>query len=151
MPWLGFRQGENWRKRLYFHRAVEMKQPHTMTMPFVLSIRKWGCLAAEDKKVVSWKMVDVFSLKLQRNNQQNALARVPPGGKLEKKVCIFRRTVEMKQSHTMTEPTKKSPEQHSGLFCFSVIGYVQRLTPRQPTARVCAGGHGHTGRKDTRS
>ena len=29
----GFSQGENWRKRLSFHRAVEMKQPHTMTEP----------------------------------------------------------------------------------------------------------------------
>ena len=30
----GFSQGENWRKRLSFHRAVEMKQPHAMTEPF---------------------------------------------------------------------------------------------------------------------
>ena len=29
----GFSQGENWRKRLSFHRAVEMKQPHAMTEP----------------------------------------------------------------------------------------------------------------------
>ena len=26
-----FRQGENWRKRPYVHRAMEMKQPHAMT------------------------------------------------------------------------------------------------------------------------
>src|SRR5699024_11017379 len=29
----GFHQGESWRKRLYFHRAAEMKQPHTQTGP----------------------------------------------------------------------------------------------------------------------
>ncbi|MBS6142422.1 MAG: hypothetical protein KH745_07500 [Bilophila sp.] len=28
------RQGENWRKRLYVHRAVEMKQPDIMTEPW---------------------------------------------------------------------------------------------------------------------
>ena len=30
----GFRQGESWIKRLYFQRAVEMKQPYTMTVPY---------------------------------------------------------------------------------------------------------------------
>ena len=29
----GSRQGENRRKRLYFHRTVEMKQPQTITEP----------------------------------------------------------------------------------------------------------------------
>ena len=29
----GARQGEKWGKRPYFHRAVEMKQPHTITEP----------------------------------------------------------------------------------------------------------------------
>ena len=30
----GFRQGENWRKRLYFHRALEMKRPQTIQNQF---------------------------------------------------------------------------------------------------------------------
>ena len=34
-------------------------------------------------------MVDAFSLKLQRNNQLNALAVVPAKGKTGEKGCIF--------------------------------------------------------------
>ena len=33
MSWPWFRQGENRRKRLYFHHTVEMKRPHTITEP----------------------------------------------------------------------------------------------------------------------
>ena len=95
-------------------------------------------------------MVDAFSLKFQRNNQQNALARVPPRGKLEKRV-VFSPYCGDETTPYYDRADKKSPEQYSGLFCSSVIGYVQRLTPRQPTVRACAGGHGHIGRKDTRS
>ena len=29
---------KNWIKRLYFHRLVEMKQPHTTTAPFVFGL-----------------------------------------------------------------------------------------------------------------
>ena len=53
---------------------------------------------------VSEKMVDAFSLKLQRDNRQNALAVEPAKGKTGEKGCIFRRTVEMKQPHTIAEP-----------------------------------------------
>ena len=49
-------------------------------------------------------MVDAFSLKLQRDNRKNALAVDPAKGKNWKKDCIFHRTVEMKQPHTITEP-----------------------------------------------
>ena len=49
-------------------------------------------------------MVDAFSLKLQRDNRKNALAVDPAKGKNWKKGCIFHRTVEMKQPHTITEP-----------------------------------------------
>ena len=46
-------------------------------------------------------MVDAFSLKLQRDNRKNALAVDPAKGKNWKKGCIFHRTVEMKQPHTI--------------------------------------------------
>ena len=49
-------------------------------------------------------MVDAFSLKLQRDNRKNALAVDPAKGKNWKKGCIFHRTVELKQPHTITEP-----------------------------------------------
>ena len=52
-------------------------------------------------------MVDVFSLRLQRDNRQNALAVAPAKGKTGEKGCIFHRTVEMKQPHTMTQPFEK--------------------------------------------
>ena len=53
------------------------------------------------------KTVDAFSLKLQRDNRQNALAVDPAKGKNGEKGCIFHRTVEMKQPHTMTQPFEK--------------------------------------------
>ena len=71
----GFRQGENRIKRLYFHRAVKMKQPHALTGPLErLCHRKWLML---------------FSLKLQRDNRQNALAVDPTKGKTGKKALFF--------------------------------------------------------------
>ena len=36
-----------------------------------------------------WKMVDAFSLKLQRDNRKNALAVDPAKGKTGEKGCIF--------------------------------------------------------------
>ena len=38
---------------------------------------------------VSEKMVDAFSLKLQRDNRQNALSVAPAKGKTGEKGCIF--------------------------------------------------------------
>ena len=32
----GSRQGKNWKKSSIFHRTVEMKQPHTLTEPFLM-------------------------------------------------------------------------------------------------------------------
>ena len=49
-------------------------------------------------------MVDVFFLKFQRNNQQNALAMDSAKGKILRESLHFHRVVEMKQPHTMTEP-----------------------------------------------
>ena len=50
----------------------------------------------------------LFSLKLQRDNRQNALAVDPAKGKTGEKDCIFYRAVEMKQPHAMAEPLRKS-------------------------------------------
>ena len=47
-------------------------------------------------------MVDVFSLKLQRDNQQNALAVDSAKGKTGEKGCIF--IALMKQPYTMAQP-----------------------------------------------
>ena len=47
------------------------------------------------------KMVDAFALaKIQRNNQQNALAVEARQGENRRKRLYFHRTVEMKQPHT---------------------------------------------------
>ena len=48
-------------------------------------------------------MVDVFFLKLQRNNRKNTLAVEPSRRKLEKSYT-FHCTMEMKQLHAITEP-----------------------------------------------
>ena len=53
-------------------------------------------------------MVDAFFLKLQRDNRENVLAVDSAEGKNGEKGCIFHRTVEMKQPHTITEPYKKA-------------------------------------------
>ena len=53
-------------------------------------------------------MVDAFFLKLQGNNRKNVLSVDPAEGKTGEKGCIFHRTVEMKQPHTITEPYKKT-------------------------------------------
>ena len=47
----------------------------------------------------------LFSLKIQRDNRQNALTVDPAKGKTGKRP-YFHRTVEMKQPHTITEPKK---------------------------------------------
>ena len=52
-------------------------------------------------------MVDAFFLKLQGDNRKNVLAVDPAEGKTGEKGCIFHRTVEMKQPHTMTQPFEK--------------------------------------------
>ena len=44
---------------------------------------------AENKNGCAIEMVDVFSLKFQRNNRKNALVMDPAKGKTEEKVCIF--------------------------------------------------------------
>ena len=49
-------------------------------------------------------MVDAFSLKLQRDNRQNALAVDPAKGKTGEKGCIFHHIAEIKQPQTITEP-----------------------------------------------
>ena len=49
----------------------------------------------------------LFSLKLQRDNRQNALAVDPAKRKTGEKSCIFHRTVKMNQPHTITEPKRK--------------------------------------------
>ena len=44
---------------------------------------------AENKNGCAIEMVDVFSLKFQRNNQQNPLAMDSANGEPEGKGCIF--------------------------------------------------------------
>ena len=53
------------------------------------------------KRLCYRKWLTLFSLKFQRDNRKNVLAVIPPRGKPEKG-CIFHRTVEMKQPHTIT-------------------------------------------------
>ena len=50
----------------------------------------------------------VISLKFQMNNRKNALNVESAKGKTGEKGCIFHRTVEMKQPHTITEPKEKA-------------------------------------------
>ena len=45
-------------------------------------------------------------LNLQRNNRLNALTMHSANGKNGEKDCILHHTVEMKQSHPMTEPAR---------------------------------------------
>jgi len=47
------------------------------------------------------KWLMLFSLKLQRDNRQNALAVDPAKRKTGEKGCIFHRTVKMNQPHTI--------------------------------------------------
>ena len=47
----------------------------------------------------------LFSLKLQRNNQQNALAIKPVNGTTEEKTVCSHHTVEMKQPRPLTGPS----------------------------------------------
>lgn len=51
-----------------------------------------------------WLMLHFLSL--QRNNRLNALAMDSANGKNGEKDCILHHTVEMKQSHSMTEPAR---------------------------------------------
>ena len=55
------------------------------------------------------KWLMLFSLKLQKDNRQNALAVYPAEGKPEKRP-YFHRAVEMKQPHAMTGPQKRFAE-----------------------------------------
>ena len=55
-----------------------------------------------------WGILLVISLKFQMNNRKNALTVESAKGKTGEKGCIFHRTVEMKQPHTITEPYKKT-------------------------------------------
>ena len=47
----------------------------------------------------------LFSLKLQRDNRQNALSVAPAKEKTGEKGCIFQCTAETKQPDTMTGPS----------------------------------------------
>ena len=48
----------------------------------------------------------LYFLNLQRDNRLNALAMDSVNGKTGEKDCTFQHTVEMKQSHSMTEPAR---------------------------------------------
>ena len=48
----------------------------------------------------------LYFLNLQRDNRLNALAMDSVNGKNGEKDCILHHTVEMKQSHPMTEPAR---------------------------------------------
>ena len=52
------------------------------------------------------KWLMLFSLKFQRNNQQNALAMDSAKGESCIKRLHFHRVMDMKQPHTMTEPKR---------------------------------------------
>ena len=52
----------------------------------------------------SRKWLMLFSLKLQRDNRQNALSVAPAKGKTGEKGCIFHHIAEIKQPQTITEP-----------------------------------------------
>ena len=64
----------------------------------------------QERQAVPQKKADVFSLKLQRNSQPNALLWIPPRGKLEKKpVCSP--CGREKQPHTMhSQSNLKRPD-----------------------------------------
>ena len=53
-------------------------------------------------------MVDAFSLKLQRNNRQNAFGYGFHQGETLRKSLYFHYVVEAKQPYTMTEPRNKA-------------------------------------------
>ena len=57
-------------------------------------------------------------LNLQINNRLNASAMDFANGKNGEKDCILHHTVEMKQSHSMTEPTRKGREHFSAFSLF---------------------------------
>ena len=60
-------------KKLYFHRTVKMKQPHTLTEPL--------------EKAASRKTIDAFFLETQKgDNQYNAPAMVSANGNFFKPV-----------------------------------------------------------------
>ena len=61
--------------------------------------------------MLSWRLCPrkwlmLFSLKFQRNNQQNALAMDSAKGESCIKRLHFHRVMDMKQPHTMTEPKR---------------------------------------------
>ena len=72
-------------------------------------------------KAAPQKMVDVFFLKLQRNNRQNALAVDSARGKLKR--LYFHRVVEMKQPHALTGANlflKATPQKMVDVFFLEV-------------------------------
>ena len=59
-----------------------------------------------------------YFLNFQRDNRLNASAMDSANGKNGEKDCILHHTVEMKQSHPMTEPTRKGREHFSAFSLF---------------------------------
>ena len=80
----------------------------------------------------------LFSLKLQRDSRQNALAVNPAKGKIGEKGCIFHLTVEMKQPQTIQSHWKRI---HRGSRCFSYAPV--RLCHQQPPNRHITIWHWH--------
>ena len=66
-----------------------------MPEPIVLALKRLAFPKAsasgntENKNGCAIEMVDVFSLKFQRDNWKNALVMDPAKGKTGEKVCIF--------------------------------------------------------------
>ena len=77
----------------------------------------------------------LFSLKLQRNNRQNALAVVPAKGKTWKRL-YFNSVIKTKQPNTITEPFSmhyKNRLYHSiWLFYFSSMLKIETFSPIFP-------------------
>ena len=100
------RKRNNWRKNSMFspYCGDETTTPSDRAFRFYpwLHDRKWLMLYYWlcHKK---WSIL--FSLKLQRNNQQNALAIKPVNGTTEEKTVCSHHTVEMKQPRPLTGPS----------------------------------------------
>ncbi|WP_302552786.1 hypothetical protein [uncultured Bilophila sp.] len=75
------------------------------------------------KSLCHRKWLMLFSLKLQRDNRQNALAVSPAKGEAGKRL-YFHRTVEMKQPHAITE-LKRTHQPFPHETAFSLQGEKQ--------------------------
>ena len=64
MPQHEARQGENWRKRPSFHRAVEMKQPHAMIQSLGRSSKRWMSRRGMGPPFLSWLCHSIWLLHL---------------------------------------------------------------------------------------